>query len=295
MGSSVILVLAREGKFLLDDETRFVTAHLKPLLQGMADEPGSTISHILTPSDPVVGKLLVSRDQQAMLVVVELTTKFLEFRNRGSVGRIEAEIKALRADAVVPDGLSIDISGSATLGRDITVAPSESADAIRSWTLAMILVILLKKIGLPVYLVLSVLYGYLVTLGVSYAVFWSLDPQGFPGLDWAVPIFLFTILVAVGEDYNISLVSRIEEEQKTHGAVAGITEALAKTGGIISSCGFIMAGTFASLVMGGSLARMTQLGFALAFGVLLDTFIIRPILVPAFVILIERRRGRRVA
>jgi RND superfamily putative drug exporter len=78
------------------------------------------------------------------------------------------------------------------------------------------------------------------------------------------------------------------EEEQQFGLERGVAVALARTGPIISSCGFIMAGTFLSLWMGGQLARMTQLGFALAFGVLLDTFVVRPLLVPAYLILLDR-------
>ncbi len=158
-----------------------------------------------------------------------------------------------------------------------------------------VLVLLLRRLFLPIYLVLSILFGYLVTLGAAYVVFGYLDGPSFPGLDWTVPIFLFTLLIAVGEDYNIILAARVHEEQHRHGPIAGVTEALARTGSIISGCGFIMAGTFSSLAFGGSMARMYQLGFALTFGVLLDTFIVRPVLVPAYLILVARlglRRGR---
>ncbi|HAH43720.1 MAG TPA: transporter, partial [Planctomycetaceae bacterium] len=151
----------------------------------------------------------------------------------------------------------------------------------------IILVILLRRPAISAYLILSVFFSYLVTLGVTFTVFWALDPYNFTGLDWKVPMFLFTILIAVGEDYNIYLITRIDEEQKTRDPVDGVISALKGTGGIISSCGIIMAGTFASL-MAGTLVGMQQLGFALAFGVLLDTFIIRPIIVPAYLIMLYR-------
>jgi len=151
----------------------------------------------------------------------------------------------------------------------------------------LILVILLRRPAISAYLILSVFFSYLVTLGVTFTVFWALDPHNFIGLDWKVPMFLFTILIAVGEDYNIYLITRIDEEQKTKGPVEGVISALKKTGGIISSCGIIMAGTFSSL-MAGTLVGMQQLGFALAFGVLLDTFIIRPVIVPAYLIMLYR-------
>src|SRR5690242_11373386 len=158
----------------------------------------------------------------------------------------------------------------------------------------VILLVLLRDLVVPLYLLLSVLFSYFATLGVSFALFWMLDPHGFTGIDWKVAIFLFTILIAVGEDYNIFLMTRVREEQRRVGPLRGITEALDRTGPIISSCGIIMAGTFASL-LAGSLTEMKQLGFALAFGVLLDTFVVRPILVPAFLILLERGRLERAA
>jgi RND superfamily putative drug exporter len=153
----------------------------------------------------------------------------------------------------------------------------------------LILVVLLRRPGICAYLMFTVLYSYFATLGFTYLAFWAMDPAGFTGLDWKVPMFLFTILIAVGEDYNIFLMARIEEEQKVHGPLKGITVALERTGSIISSCGIIMAGTFSSL-MAGSLVGMDQLGLALATGVVLDTFVIRPIMVPAFLVLLTTHR-----
>lgn len=150
-----------------------------------------------------------------------------------------------------------------------------------------ILVLILRQPAVCAYLILSVYFSYLTTLGVTFAVFWMLDPVHFAGLDWKVRMFLFTMLIAIGEDYNIFLVTRIQEERQRVNSVKGVLQALMKTGSIISSCGMIMAGTFCAL-MAGSLTGMQQLGFALAFGVLLDTFVVRTVLVPAYLILLER-------
>jgi RND superfamily putative drug exporter len=151
----------------------------------------------------------------------------------------------------------------------------------------LILVAVLHEVVVSLYMIVSVLFSYFVTLGMTVVFFWALDPAGYTGLDWKVPILLFTILVAVGEDYNIFLMTRVKEERVRHGPIHGVTTALVKTGGIISSCGIIMAGTFGAL-LAGSLFEMKQLGFALAVGVLLDTMVVRPVLVPAFLILMAR-------
>ncbi len=144
----------------------------------------------------------------------------------------------------------------------------------------LILLVLVRRLWLAAYLLVTVLFSYYATLGATtlMAHFWSGRPFG--EVDWRVPFFLFTILVAVGEDYNILLISRALHERKRFGAKKGMRRALARTGGTITSCGLIMAGTFATLMLAG-LNTLVQIGFALAFGVLLDTFIVRPFLVPA--------------
>ncbi len=195
---------------------------------------------------------------------------------------------ALRADTC------IYFTGTTASVRDLMAVTQQDRTRIETLVLAsvfVVLVLLLRGLVVPVYLLLSVLLSYFTTLGVSFALFWLLDPHGFTGIDWKVAVFLFTILIAVGEDYNIFLMTRVHEEQRRRGPLRGITEALDRTGPIISSCGIIMAGTFASL-LAGSLSEMKQLGFALSFGVLLDTFVVRPILVPAFLLLLQSGRLR---
>ena len=204
--------------------------------------------------------------------------------------RLEAEIHRLLPNELQA-GTKIFVAGSAASIRDLKAVTNRDQiriDLLVVISVFVILTLLLRKVALCTYLILTVLFSYLVALGATYAFFSLTDPT-FAGLDWKVPMFLFTILIAVGEDYNIFLMTRIEEEQLEHGPVKGVVEALSKTGRIISSCGIIMAGTFASLC-GGSLKGMIQLGFALAFGVLLDTFVVRPILVPAYMVLLHSGR-----
>jgi putative drug exporter of the RND superfamily len=205
--------------------------------------------------------------------------------------RIEQAVRsALPADSRQDSQLYF--VGATASVRDLATVMQADRTRIEILVLAsvfVILILLLRRFVVPFYLLVSVLFSYYTTLGVSFIVFSLLDPHGFKGIDWKIAIFLFAILIAVGEDYNIFLMTRIDEEKRRHGPLRAITQALDRTGPIISSCGVIMAGTFASL-LGGSLTEMKQLGFALAFGILLDTFVVRPILVPAFLILL--RSGR---
>ena len=204
--------------------------------------------------------------------------------------RLEHEIREILPKEL-KSNTKILVSGSTASIRDLKAVTDRDQvriDLLVVFAVFVILVVLLRRVALCTYLIVTVLFSYLVALGATYAFFWATDPQ-FAGLDWKVPMFLFTILIAVGEDYNIFLMTRIDEEQVNHGPVKGVIEALSKTGRIISSCGIIMAGTFASLCAG-SLKGMIQLGFALAFGVLLDTFVVRPILVPAYLVLLHSGR-----
>ncbi|KOT43689.1 membrane protein [Streptomyces caelestis] len=145
----------------------------------------------------------------------------------------------------------------------------------------LILVLLLRSLLVPVLLVATVALNFLATLGVSTLVFEHL--LGFSGTDASVPLYGFVFLVALGVDYNIFLMSRVREEALVHGTRRGVLRGLTTTGGVITSAGVVLAATFAALMVI-PLAFLVQIAFIVAFGVLLDTLVVRSLLVPALVI-----------
>jgi putative drug exporter of the RND superfamily len=144
----------------------------------------------------------------------------------------------------------------------------------------LILVVLLRAIVAPVLLILTVVASFLAALGVGAIVFDVIF--GFPGSDPSLPLFAFIFLVALGVDYNIFLMARVREETLEHGTRDGMLRGVAVTGGVITSAGIVLAGTFAVLGVL-PLTFLTEIGFVIAFGVLLDTFLVRSVLVPALV------------
>jgi putative drug exporter of the RND superfamily len=132
----------------------------------------------------------------------------------------------------------------------------------------------------PLLLVATVVLSFFATLGICSLVFEHVF--GFAGADPSFPLFAFVFLVALGIDYNIFLMTRVREETRIHGTRQGTLKALAVTGGVITSAGIVLAATFSALGVL-PLVPFAELGFAVAFGVLLDTLIVRSLLVPALV------------
>jgi RND superfamily putative drug exporter len=157
--------------------------------------------------------------------------------------------------------------------------------------IGVVVLIWVRRVGLTLVMVIATLVLYLTTLAVTDWTFrvW-LDGQA---LDWKVKLFLFVIMMAVGQDYNIFLVSRILQERRSRPAPEATLRGIVTTGPVISSCGLIMAATLGSIAATG-LAFYQQLGFAFALGILLDTFVIRPIVVPACYLVGEGLRRKRL-
>jgi RND superfamily putative drug exporter len=149
----------------------------------------------------------------------------------------------------------------------------------------LVLLLMLRSVVAPLYLIATVVLSFTCTLGLT-SLFFDLA-LGVERLSWLLPMFMFVFLVALGIDYSIFLFGRIKEEVAYHGMHEGVHVAVARTGAIITSAGIILAGTFAGM-MAGEIAFLTQLGFAVAAGVLIDTFVVRTMLDPALAMLFGR-------
>jgi RND superfamily putative drug exporter len=192
-------------------------------------------------------------------------------------------VTALRARVRSAGGPRTLVGGETATNLDLAAAAAHDRAVIVPIVLAVVLVmlvLLLRALVAPIALVLSVLLSYVASLGVSAIVFRGLF--GFIGFDPSVPIFGFVFLVALGVDYNIFLMARAREEAATWGT-AGVARSLAVTGAVISSAGVVLAATFAVLGVL-PLVALTEVGFLVAFGVLVDTLLVRGALVPALAI-----------
>lgn len=182
------------------------------------------------------------------------------------------------AHAIAPDTL---VGGPTAVEFDVRDAAGWDSTFLPPLILLVVLLILiglLRALVAPLILIGTVILSYLAALGVGYFFFDVVF--GFPGSDPSLPLFAFVFLVALGVDYNIFLIARAREETTQHGSKQGILRALAVTGAVITSAGIVLAGTFSVLAVL-PLTFLTELGFVVAFGVLLDTFLVRSVLVPA--------------
>jgi len=218
-------------------------------------------------ADPVIKGDLVALDGTLSAAPDSVTAQ-------QTIERVRAAVHAVpNADAKV--------GGMTAVLLDINNANDHDNRLIIPLVLFVVLVILgllLRSIVAPLVLIGTVVLSFAAALGVSALVFRHVF--GFGGEDTSFPLFVFVFLVALGIDYNIFLMTRVREEAQQHGTRRGALVGLAATGGVITSAGIVLAGTFAAL---GSLplVAFAEIGFAVAFGVLLDTLVVRSVLVTA--------------
>jgi RND superfamily putative drug exporter len=216
-----------------------------------------------------------------------------------TVGRVRALLAGWTADAegsasgaseqgpgIIAAAL---VGGPTATSADVQAATTEDFKLVGLITVLgvfVVLALLLRSLVAPLYLVGSVLLSFGTTMGVATVIFQGILGQD--GLNYLVPLIVFVLLVALGSDYNIFLMSRVREESAGRDLRAGITIASARTGTVITSAGIILAGTFAAMIVA-PLQVLQQVGLTVAIGVLIDTLIVRSLLIPALTALIGER------
>lgn len=180
------------------------------------------------------------------------------------------------------------VAGEAPVSYDISHASDTDLTHIVPLVLVAIAILLgmvLRSLVAPLYLMVSVGLSYLAALGLAVLVFMGIG--GGPGLNFILPFLMFIFLMALGSDYNILVMTRIREETHDYPLRQAVPRAITATGGTVTSAGMILAGTFGVLTISGT-GQIQEIGFAIAAGVLMDTFLVRTLLVPSTVLLIGR-------
>jgi putative drug exporter of the RND superfamily len=245
-------------------------ADVEPVRTALEDHPA-----VAAVGDPVEGPPGVKVDVQLKLDPYS-TDAFDE------IPRLRETVKRAGGDDVLvggPTAAEYDLRQSATRDNYVIIP-------ITLIVVFVILAVLLRALVAPAVLVGTVILSFTAALGAG--MFFSKSVFGFPGIDPALPLLCFVFLVALGIDYNIFLMARVREETLRYGTREGMLRGVAVTGAVITSAGIVLAGTFGALAVL-PLIFLTEIGFIVAFGVLLDTFLVRSILVPALTFLIDHR------
>ena len=196
-----------------------------------------------------------------------------------AVARIAAAAGAAQSGVLSANAFAYDITqtSQSDLSRIIPIV---------AVLIAVLLALVLRSLIAPLYLIVSVVLSFLAAWGLVALVFVHL--AGDESVQFILPFLLFVFLMALGSDYNILVMRRIREEAHSQPLRAAVREAISRTGGTVTAAGMILAGTFALLAVEGNTDQVRQVGFGVAAGILMDTFLIRTLLIPALVVLLGR-------
>ena len=198
---------------------------------------------------------------------------------RTAVARIAQASGAARSGVLSTNAVAYDITQ--TSASDLSrIVPIVAA------LIAVLLALVLRSMIAPLYLIVSVVLSFLAAWGLVALVFVHL--AGSESVQFILPFLLFVFLMALGSDYNILVMRRIREEAHSQPLRAAVREAISRTGGTVTAAGVILAGSFALLAVEGNTDQVRQVGFGVAAGILMDTFLIRTLLIPALVVLLGR-------
>ena len=208
--------------------------------------------------------------------------------------RVTPQVRKAVDEAATASGAEASgVAGEAAAIYDVSTTSNHDLTTIipiAILAIGILLALVLRSLIAPLYLIVSVGLSYLAALGVSTIVF--IDIVGSAGITFILPFLMFIFLLALGEDYNILVMTRIREEAKHTELRAAVVRAVGRTGPTVTSAGMVLAGTFAVLAFeagsGPGASQVRDIGFGLAIGILMDTFLVRTLLVPSTVALLGR-------
>ncbi|MCI4676875.1 MMPL/RND family transporter [Candidatus Mycolicibacterium alkanivorans] len=282
------------GVQLLVDQTRNLgngldqaSAFLLAMKREAADPPMSGFyipPQILSQDEfKKAAKLFISEDGHSARYLVQTALNPFSTQAMDQVTAIVDTANSARPNTML-DGATISMVGLSSINADVRSYYNGDIRYIMIMTLVvvfLILVVLLRALVAPLYLVVSVVLSYGAALGIGVVVFQLILKQE---LSWGVPGMAFMVLVAVGADYNLLLISRIRDEAK-YGVRSAVIRTVGATGGVITSAGLIFAASMLAITVS-SILTAVQMGFVIGVGLLLDTFIVRTLTVPAMAVLV---------
>jgi putative drug exporter of the RND superfamily len=264
---------------------------IQPFISGVADELAALSTEFTLQTDSLfctwLKSMYFTQDSHYSRMNVILNGDPYSAESIAAVDRVRAAIKKSLGTSNLPD-IKFHVGGTSADQADILAI--NSSDFIRVLILAIIGIllvtaILLRSLIAPLYMIATVLFNFGTTMGIATWLFLDVLKQS--SLIYMLPILVFVLLVAVGSDYNIFLISRIREEAHKKPLKDAIIKSVTNTGGVITSCGIILAGTFATLTTA-SLQMVFQVGAAIGIGVLIDTFLVRALIIPSIAVLFGR-------
>jgi RND superfamily putative drug exporter len=264
-------------------------------LQNQLYNLGDTLKNLgnefdLNGSGPFVDSLKAtyfSKDGTVARINLVLSIDPYSYEANAAIPRIRENVAASIATSNL-ENMATYVGGDTAIYADMLTTSNDDLAivvVVTSIGILAVIVILLRSVLAAIYMVLTVLLNYGATIGIVSWIFQQFFH--YESLINMLPVFLFVMLAAVGSDYNIFLVSRIREEAETKSLKEAVHHAVAYTGNVITSCGIILAGTFATLASS-SFPMVLEIGVAIALGVLIDTFLVRALLVPSLAVLCGR-------
>lgn len=283
-----------DGVRLLVDQTRQMGGGLDQassfLLAMRSDAAEPPMSGFYIPPEVLTqaefekaAKLFVSEDGRTARYLVQTALNPFGTEAMDQVAEILAAAESARPNTTLA-GADIEMVGFSPVNRDVQHYYNGDFRFIVVVTLVvvfLILALLLRAIVAPIYLVATVILSYASALGIGVVLFQFILGQE---LHWSIPGLAFLVLVAVGADYNLLLISRIRDES-WRGVRSGVIRTVGATGGVITSAGLIFAASMLALTVS-SITTIVQMGFVIGVGLLLDTFVVRTVTVPALCVLV---------